>query len=305
MNRCYQILILATAITLALPLGALADQYDPPSVESYVQGHAKIVAAVSAGPSGAPAGFRMQWMKLSDFQANGNQWYDAPNEFMSEAVFMGEPTLNTWDGQLTTFCLEPEADAAVEIGDLFDETGLTTSEEAVVELSAETTYIFRACANGDGVADDSEWSETITAVCCHNRNCTNGRGYWWRHPFRWPVCSLTLGNTTYNKLQLLAVLIMPAFGNGMLILAHQLIAVELNIARGADPVDVEEARAAAHALMAGKVVPPIGCGWVHPRDASPIAQIMDDYNNGLIGPGHCPPISTTQSSWAGIKALYR
>jgi hypothetical protein len=245
-------------------------------------------------------------MKLSDYLANGSQWYNAPNEFMSEAVFMGAPTLNTWNGQLTTFCLEPNADAAVEIGDLYDETGLTTSTSAVLELKAETQYVFRACVNGDGAADESEWSETTDVLTARNRNCTNTQGYWKNHPQVWPPLeSMMLGNVLYTKAQLLAILNEPARGNGLIITAHQLIAVELNIAQGADPTEVEDYRAQAHALIGYSIIPPIGGDYVHPRDASPIAQVIDDYNNGLIGPGHCPPISTSGSSWTEIKALYR
>jgi hypothetical protein len=306
MNRCYKFLVFSSMITLAFPLVALAVQYDPPTIESYVQGHAKVVTVVTAGASGAPAGFRVQWMKLSDYQANGNQWYPAANEVQSEAIFMGQPTLNTWSGQLTSFCLEPNAEAAVEIGDLFDETGLSTSTAAVLELAAETQYVFRACANGDGAADESDWTPTAVLFTERNRNCTNGRMYWRNHPGIWrPVLSLTLGNVTYTKSQLLDILDEQAEGNGLLMLAHQIIAVELNLSHGADPKDVEDALAEAHLLVGSLVVPPIGSAYVDPEITSPVTQVMDDYNNGVIGPGHCPPISTSSASWSYVKALYR
>jgi hypothetical protein len=306
MNRSYRILILATVITVAFPLGASAVKYDTPALDSFVQGHAKVVTVVTAGNSGAPAGFRVQWMKRADFEANGNQWYSAPNDVQSEAIFMGQPTLNTWNGQLTSFCLDPEADAAVEIGDLFDETGLSTSTAAVLELAAETEYVFRACANGDGAADDSDWTNTTVLYTDRNRNCTNGRMYWQNHPGIWrPVMDMTLGTVTYTKAELMQILDYQAQGNGLLQLAHQMIAVELNLTHGADPLDVEGALADAHALVGGLLIPPIGSGYLDPEVTNSVAQVMDDYNNGVIGPGHCPPISTAPSSWAGVKALYR
>jgi hypothetical protein len=306
MNRRYQLLVLVTAIAFAFPLAAHAVQYDTPTLESYVQGHGKIVIVITAGASGAPAGFRVQWMKQADYAANGNEWYAAPNEFMSEAIFMGQPTLNTWNGQLTSFCLEPEADAAVEIGDLFDETGLSTSVSAILELEAETQYVFRACANGDGAADDSDWTITTMLFTDYNRNCTNGPMYWRNNRGAWyPVFTMTLGTVTYSKLELLDILDEQAEGNGLVMLAHQMIAVELNLAHGADPQDVEDALAQAHLLVGNLVVPPVGSGYIEPTTASPITQVMDDYNQGVIGPGHCPPISYTPVSWSGIKALYR
>ena len=50
-----------------------------------------------------------------------------------------------------------------------------------------------------------------------------------------------------NQSQLLAILNEPARGNGLVILAHQLIAAELNIAQGADLSDVSGDLVNAHA----------------------------------------------------------
>jgi hypothetical protein len=306
MNRRYQFLVLVSVIVLAFPLVALAVQYDTPTLESYAQGHGKIVIVITAGASGAPAGFRVQWMTRADYEANGSQWYPAPNDYMSEAIFMGQPTLNTWNGELTSFCLEPEAEAAVEIGDLFDETGLSTSVSAVLELKAETQYVFRACANGDGAADDSDWTITTMLFTDYNRNCTSGPLYWRNHRGLWyPTFTMTLGNVTYSKLQLLDILDEQAEGNGLVMLAHQMIAVELNLAHGADPQDVEDALEQAHLLVGNLIIPPVGSNFIQPDDASPLTQVMDDYNQGLIGPGHCPPIATTPATWSAVKALYR
>ncbi|HEY0735145.1 MAG TPA: hypothetical protein VGD69_09595, partial [Herpetosiphonaceae bacterium] len=66
-------------------------------------------------------------------------------------------------------------------------------------------------------------------------NCTYTIGYWKTHPEDWPVQSLTLGGVTYTKAQLLNILNTPPRGDATYIVAHQLIAVKLNIASGADP----------------------------------------------------------------------
>jgi len=52
--------------------------------------------------------------------------------------------------------------------------------------------------------------------------------------------SLTLGAVSCNGSQLLQILNGPAQGNGLLTLAHQLIAAKLNIANGADPTAVQQ-----------------------------------------------------------------
>lgn len=285
---------------------ASAAQLDRPTLASYVQGHAKIVVIVQAGSSGAPAGFELQWLKFSDFLANGGQFHVVGSSAVqSEAAFDGVPTLNTWDGALTSFQLAGSSLAAVEIGDLYDETGVVTNAGARAELDKETPYIFRARAIADGVNDASDWSNVFIIESAINANCTYTQGYWKNHEEAWPVNSLMLGSVVYTQAELLAILGQPAQGNGLLILAHQLIAAELNVAAGADPSAIAAALAAAHALIGGLVIPPIGGGTLPANATSGVAQILDDYNNGIIGPGHCGPTSTQTSPWSRVKAAYR
>ena len=86
-----------------------------------------------------------------------------------------------------------------------------------------------------------------------------------------------LGSTTYPNLLWMA----PQGGNADLILAHQFIAAELNVAAGASiPGNVLAVWLEAQAYFAGD------------REASRSeliawAEILDDYNNGIYGPGHC------------------
>jgi hypothetical protein len=120
--------------------------------------------------------------------------------------------------------------------------------------------------------------------------CTLTQGFWKNHPAAWPVGTLTLGTKTYTKAQLLAILGQPVAGNGLIALAHQLIAAKLNIANGASaPASVLTAIAQADALIDGKVVPPIGSGFLAPSVTSALTDILDQYNSGLAagGPPHC------------------
>ena len=82
------------------------------------------------------------------------------------------------------------------------------------------------------------------------------------------MTELQLGNVTYNQQQLLDILHEPVRGNGLLILAHQLIAAKLNIAAGADPSCIEETIAEADALIGDLVIPPVGDGYLSPRDVA-------------------------------------
>ncbi len=297
--------VLVLGASALVASAAQATALDRPVLGSYAQGHAKIVVVVGAGESGAPAGFAVQWMRFSDFLAHGGQFPATPHASVREALFHGTPTLNTWDGALTTFVIPSAASAAVEVGDLRDETGVSLGAAAGEELAPVTPYVFRAMAVTDGILGDSPWSNVYVVESGTNANCTFTQGFWKNHEEVWPVASLALGSVNYTKSQLLAILGEPARGNGLIILAHQLIATLLNAANGADTSSVSAAIAAAHALIGGLVVPPVGSGHVSPGSASSIAQQLDDFNNGITGPGHCGPTAVQPDNWARVKADFR
>jgi hypothetical protein len=96
---------------------------------------------------------------------------------------------------------------------------------------------------------------------------------------------LQLGNVTYTQEQLLAILHEPVRGNGLLILAHQLIAALLNIANGADPSCIQQTIDEANALIGDLVIPPIGNGYLRPSDVGGLAGILGQFNEG----GMCAP----------------
>lgn len=99
------------------------------------------------------------------------------------------------------------------------------------------------------------------------------------------MTELQLGNVTYTQQQLLDILHQPVRGNGLLILARQLIAAKLNIAAGADPSCIQETIDEADALIGDLVIPPVGDGYLSPREAAPLAGILGDFNEG----GMCAP----------------
>src|SRR5262245_40358325 len=116
-------------------------------------------------------------------------------------------------------------------------------------------------------------------------SCVRGQGYWKNHSDQWPVTQLLLGNNTYDQAELLSILQQPVRGNGLVLLAHQLIAAKLNIASGADGSCIQQTIADADALIGNLVVPPVGNGSLRPGDASALADTLEDYNQG----GLCSP----------------
>ena len=118
--------------------------------------------------------------------------------------------------------------------------------------------------------------------------CTLGQGYWKNTPQAWPVGQLMLGTVSYSATELLTIFRTPVAGNGLIQLAHQLIAAKLNIANGASGAAVAATVAAADALIGALVVPPVGAGSLQTSQTSALNDTLDAFNNGLIGPGACP-----------------
>jgi len=299
MNHRHRIMPLLTFVILTV-FTNFAFALDTPTISLGASGHAKQTIIVTAGPSGAPDGFTIWWMDAAEFAANGGQW-PSVDAGQGAACFTGAPTLNTFDGSQTTFQLAGNQSVIVEIGDLFDETGVAGT---VNELEYGQTYHFVAFANNASYQAGSSLSSTVVGSTTTNANCTYTQGYWKNHESLWPVTSLMLGSVNYTQAELLSILNQPVQGNGLVSLAHQLIAAKLNIANGADPTAAAATIAAADAQIGSLVVPPVGSGFLAPSSTSSKTQVLDNYNNGIIGPGHCGSVPVQLESWSRVKSHF-
>jgi len=125
--------------------------------------------------------------------------------------------------------------------------------------------------------------------------CTATLGFWKNHPELWDAAGdnkpFLTTDTFFNSGQsYLTILSSPsAGGNAYIILAKQYIAAVLNTGGGASGVaSVDAAIAGAAAYFAGA---PAGIpNPVDPTRAQLLgwASTLDQFNNGAIGPGHCP-----------------
>jgi len=293
------------ALGLAAP--AVGVPLDAPGVSRVTADRTSITLRVQAGPSGAPAGFIVEWLPADRYLALSG-W---PAVTLSGSDFDGVPTLHVTPG-VESFRLASGQAADVVIGELFDETGLESSDRA--ELADGTEYVVRARAAAAG-PDLGESANSATIRCATlprtSIDCTVSQGYWKNHPESWSrVTSLALGSVTYTQAQLLAILCQPAGGNGLVSLAHQLIATRLNTLLGATPtVSVALAAEQADALIGANVVPPVGGGRLAPGASASLTWTLREFNNGRLGPGHCPDdlrvLRTVTATWGTLKALYR
>ncbi len=291
------ITILVGGATQALAQASL----DTPTGAVGLTSRVGVFIDVQAGPSGAPAGFTVEWMKKSDYDRLGG-WPTSPDPAVWYCSFIGIPTSNPSTG---SFLLGPGGSVEVEMGDLFDETGVEGN--GLAELPSGEDLVFRLHAEAGAGLGESSFSPTLFAAttAIPQENCTFTQGYWKTHPDAWPVSALTLGTVTYTKNQLLDILNTPAGGNGLLILAHQLIAAKLNIANGADPTLVASTIAAADALIDGLVIPPVGSGFLAPSAVNALKDVLDEYNNGSLGTPHCGTVAAQPTTWGGLKGFYR
>jgi hypothetical protein len=250
---------------------------------------------VCAGATGAPAGFSIQWLTAAQLAADGGVWPSSGDPtVLCDASFSGNANLSRYN-------LLPGQCVTVDVGDFLFDNGASTS--CIQELLCGTNYVFRAFAHANSTLNRSAFTanQTCSTLACGNTGgCTLTQGYWKTHNdtvcavdptsplcVAWPVTSMTLGTVTYSQADLLAIFNTPAAGNGLIALAHQLIAAKLNIAAGADGTAVAVAIASADALIGGLVVPPVGSGSLSPGLTSALITTLTSFNEGAIGPGHC------------------
>jgi len=150
--------------------------------------------------------------------------------------------------------------------------------------------------NDTGTEDSDPWTVNVNVPCAGG--CTLTQGYWKTHSKHGPAPydntwdlrgggdALFLGTgKSYYEILWMAL----KGGNAYLILAHQYIAAELNQLNGAYvPADVEDAMDQAEALLIqyqdDLSIPKRGGDRAL---AIELYELLDDYNNGIIGPGHC------------------
>ena len=302
-------LFISILLSIGLAAPAFGVPLDAPSAALLTADRASITLRVKAGPGGAPAGFIVEWLTAGQYYALGG--WPVSVASLKGSDFTGVPTLYVTPG-VESFRLGAGQVAEVVIGELFDETGLEASDHA--ELAEGTEYVVRARAvaawPGAGESANSNTIACSTAPRT-STDCTVSLGYWTRHPESWSrVTSLALGSVTYTQAQILAILRQPAQGNGLISLAHQLIATRLNLLLGVvPPASVNLAVGQADATIGTLVVPPVGGGRLVPCATRHLTWTLRSFNTGQLGPDRCPGnmeiVSTTGATWGMLKSIYR
>jgi hypothetical protein len=236
-----------------------------------------------AGAGGAPAGFTLQWTTEAAFIAAGNKWPD----ISCDASFSGNASGGAFSlanaGDSITLTV-PTFAAQQGVPGFSEQSGCNTP------LVCGTTYVFRAFShNVPQGLNKSDFSAVVfaTTLPCSS-GCTLTQGYWKTHgpepvghnTNAWLLTSVQLGTVVYTDVEALAILNYSVVGNGLISLAHQLIAAKLSIANGAvPPPDIAADIAAADALIGSLVVPPIGTDSLDPSVTGDLTDALDAWLN--------------------------
>ncbi|KAJ3053091.1 hypothetical protein HK102_011782, partial [Quaeritorhiza haematococci] len=191
---------------------------------------------VCAGPSGAPAGFSVQWMTKDAYVANGEMWYLSDDPRLCKASFSGVANAGyQWrlPGSGEGQCVE------IPIGglqDLADTPSLGVSTNCGGALECNTAYVFRAFAhNVPQGLNKGPFSDTVTcttAPCEGEACCMLSHGYY-KHQcdigVSYPDLILPCG-TLHVCAELGNLYNGPGVENARGRLGHQIIAVSLSLA---------------------------------------------------------------------------
>ncbi len=145
--------IVAGSIVAAGPASAL----DVPSVVAVQSKPSSVRLTVSSGPSGAPLGFYIERIKKVEFDALGG-WPASPQGSWISGTFTGTPSFNI-EGTGREYALAPAQNIEVELGQLFDETGVSATNTD--ELERSTEYVIRVRANGGAFWPTSDFTPNI------------------------------------------------------------------------------------------------------------------------------------------------
>jgi hypothetical protein len=233
---------------------------------------------VTAGsPTGAPAGFSIQWQTTGDYARFG--W---PADSTCPLDINGDPTCGeslckssfSGNAAFSNYNLAAGQSVTVRIGDLLLDDGAST-DCPDVKLLCSHNYVFRVFAHANSTRQRSAFTENLT---CSTLECpvncdpnVKSVDFWKTHSMfctleegcqedAWPADvlegGLTLGCTSYTAEQLEAILLTtPGEGDCTTALLHQVITAKLNIANGAsqDYIDLTaESLAAAEEFLCGQ-----------------------------------------------------
>lgn len=170
---------------------------------------------------------------------------------------------------------------------------------SITKIACVVALVAVGCSstNDERVSSQQQAVETAGASAADGQCPPRLPIFWATHTDGWPVTSLTLGGTSYPEEALVGILRSPLDDDASVILARQLIAAMLDIAKGTDPSPVTATIADANALLASGTIPlgvPIFSfvGWRMLEDAAALA----DFNAGRLTRACAAPAGSCEAA---------
>jgi hypothetical protein len=129
------------------------------------------------------------------------------------------------------------------------------------------------------------------------KNCTFTIHFWKVYSGAWEINHIVFGERAYTKVQAVAILNIEDPSLATTRLMQQYITTVLNTIKGADPTEIE--RTMERALEWLILHPPeVGLSQAETLAGEILADALQDFNNGVTGPGHCihEPFTPTPGS---------
>ena len=176
---------------------------------------------------------------------------------------------------------------------LFSDSGSRTYTRTFTCDRDQGNHDNTATIRETGQSDDARVTVTCTPP---DEGCSLTQGYWKTHskygPAPYDATWALIGEDTpffiSGKTWYQVINQPPAGGNAYYILAHQYIAARLNIAAGTGSTAAVNAALAGANTFFGLYTPSSTLSATVRAQAIAYAGTLADYNEGDIGPGHCP-----------------
>ena len=242
------------------------------------------------------------------FKVNGDVVATGTTDYMGTAdVLFGDPTTeidecidvsDTNVGFLGTVCADDVLPVKFEYSLWF---GRADGADVPLECGPNThrnvaSYVTSDDEDDTDEAGEDDWIVTAEVACVEG--CTLTPGYWQTHSIHGPApyddtwaqigedTAFFLSGQSYYE-----VLWTAPQGNAYYNLSFHYIAAELNMLNGADvPADVQDAFDQATVLFETWTPAQVGAWKGQQGERATfiaLAQVLADYNEGVIGPGHC------------------
>jgi hypothetical protein len=237
----------------------------------------------TAGPEGGSGQAAIDWTTATISETD-----ECVDVFDTNAVSGANPT-----GFLGEVCAD-DADKTIEYSLDF---GAHPDADVILECG-ENTHLNTASfeTNDTMTTGESSWTVVATVECAEG--CTLTQGYWKTHseygpaPFddTWDLLLPSGADTTFflsGKTYIQALWTPPRGGNAYWILAHQYIAAQLNFLNGASSTPAVDSAFNSATAFFNSATPSTSLSKPMRQTVLGWATTLDNYNNGLIGPGHC------------------